>query len=347
MNTIVDISHPAHLHFFKYAIDLWKQHGHRVQIVARDKDIVLPLLDEYGYTYVCLSRARRGAIGLALELVEHESRLFGIARRLRPDIILNVGGTFITHIGKLLGTRTIVFTDTEHARLSNAIAFPFATWICTPACYKMDLGNKHVRYDGYHELAYLHPDYFAPDPAVLEEAGIKPNQRFFLTRFVSWGAAHDVGYAGFSLEGKRELVRRLSGIGQVIVTAESPLPADLEPYRMAISPTKIHDLLYYSSLYIGEGATMASEAAILGTPSIYVNPLTAGTLEEIAGYGLMHRITDERQGIELALTLASDVTTQEVYQAKRRSLLENKIDVTAWVVDFVEKCANEPDEPIS
>ena len=35
----------------------------------------------------------------------------------------------------------------------------------------------------------------------------------------------------------------------------------------------MHNALKYASLFVGEGATMASECAILGTPAIYVNSL--------------------------------------------------------------------------
>ena len=43
---LVDITHPAHVHFFRNAIDLWKDQGWQVLITARDKDICLQLLDE-------------------------------------------------------------------------------------------------------------------------------------------------------------------------------------------------------------------------------------------------------------------------------------------------------------
>tara|TARA_B100000315_G_C14584869_1_gene592441 strand:+ start:2797 stop:2976 length:180 start_codon:yes stop_codon:yes gene_type:complete len=50
----------------------------------------------------------------------------------------------------------------------------------------------------------------------------------------------------------------------------------------------MHDVLYYATLYIGEGATMASECAMLVTHAIYVNSLTAGTLEKQEEYGLIY-----------------------------------------------------------
>jgi predicted glycosyltransferase len=333
---LVDVSHPAHVHFFRHAIEEWTVRGHNISIVARDKDLVLELLEEYGLEYTTASQAREGTVGLMLELVQHEAKVLSIARRFRPHIMLNIGGTFVVHAGKLLGVPTIAFSDTEHAKLSNLISYPFATAICTPACYKVDLGLKQVRYNGYQELAYLHPNRFQPQVERLAEAGIGPNERYFVIRFVSWKAAHDVGQGGFSLAGKHELVRRLSEVGRVIITSESPLPPEFERFRMSLPPTRVHDLLYYSTVYIGEGGTMASEAAILGTPSIYVNSLTMGYIEELEEYGMLHRVIDERQAGQLALELAQDVDAKNKHQHRRKRLLQDKVDVTGWLADYVE-----------
>ena len=58
----------------------------------------------------------------------------------------------------------------------------------------------------------------------------------------------------------------------------------------------MHDLLYYATMYIGEGATMASEAAILGTPSIYINTLRLSyTDEEEAKYDLLYNYSFQKQ----------------------------------------------------
>ena len=87
------------------------------------------------------------------------------------------------------------------------------------------------------------------------------------------------------------MVRELSRHGRVLITSESELPKEFEKYRINIRPEKIHDLLYYSSMYVGEGATMATEAGILGTPSIYISSLTGtmGNFEELGEkYGLVY-----------------------------------------------------------
>ena len=97
MHILCDISHPAHVHFFRNAINTWRQRGQQVTILSRNKDITLPLLDEYGYEHQCLSQARRGVVGLGLELLEHEGRLYWLFRHHPPDVLLEIGGTFIVH----------------------------------------------------------------------------------------------------------------------------------------------------------------------------------------------------------------------------------------------------------
>jgi hypothetical protein len=337
MNILIDISHPAHVHFFKHAARVWQEHGHQVKFVARNKEITFQLLDDYHIPYQGLSTIRKGLPGLAVEMVEHQSRLVRVAREFKPDVMLNIGGTFIVHAGKLMGIKTVVFTDTEHAKLSNGITFPFATWICTPQAFMNDLGKKQVRYNGYQELAYLHPNQFTPNPHTLEECGLDIDEKFYVLRFVSWGASHDVGQVGLSVQDKINLVESLLQHGKVLITSESPLPEVLEPYKVHISPTRIHDLLYYASMYVGEGATMASEAAILGTPSVYINPLGSGNIDEICDqYKLMYHYSQGQSAIEMVKILIGVENLKRIQMDNRQRMLKEKIDVTSWIVDFIE-----------
>ena len=339
MNILVDITHPAHVHFFKNAIWIWQARGHAVCIAARDKDITLDLLCGYHLPHSCLSRVRRGMGGLSIELLEHQAKLYNLIKGFRPDVILEHSGAFIVHVAKMARVPSIVYTDTEHAKLENGITFPFADVICTPTCYKGNLGSKHIRYNSYHELAYLHPNRFASDPRALEEAGVTEDDPFFIVRFVSWEASHDIGQRGFSYDGKRELVRLLERYGRAIITSEYPLPPELDRYRIDVSPTRIHDLLYYAAMYIGESATMASESAVLGTPAILVSPAGCGyTDEEEHKYGLVCSFSDQAEEAAMAKARAwlarDDLKAQ--WRTKRDRMLEDKIDLTAWMVDFVE-----------
>ena len=342
MRILVDICHPAHVHFFKHAIGIWRGRGHEVAIVARDKDLTLALLESQGYDYTCLSAAATGRIGQALELLTHQARLFVFSRRWRPDVILNIGGVVVVHAAAALRVPALVFTDTEHARLSNGLTFPFATRVYTPRCFLGKAGRRQTRYDGYHELAYLHPNRFARDPSVLRDAGLDTRERLYVVRFVSWEAAHDRGRSGMSSAEQDQVIGFLAKRGRVLVSVEGSLPSHLETYRSPVPAEKIHHVLATASLYVGEGATMASEAALLGCPAVYVNPLRLGYLQELEQtYGLVRCVTDGPSALRAVADLAENENLRQFAEARRKRLLSEKIDVTSWLVDTVEGWAPE------
>ena len=334
---LVDVTHPAHVHFFRPAMRIWQEKGYKLIVVARDKDVTLPLLDHYGFDYTVLSKARSGLSGLALELLEHESRLLKLIRWEKPDVLLEVAGTFIVHAAALIRTPSLVFYDTEHATLSNAITYPFATKIITPVSYQDDLGRKHVHYNGYQELAYLHPKYFTPNPSVLDELGVTEKEKYTLVRFVSWDASHDRGHRGITLDFGRQLVSGLLKYGRVFISVEGALPAGFEPYRLQLPAHRMHDVLAFAHLYIGEGATMASEAAILGTPAIYINTLSLGYLEELeADYQLVFCFKEADAAPQTIDRLLQKDNIKFEWSKRRTLLLENKIDTTRWIVNYLD-----------
>ena len=339
MKIMVDLGHPAHVHLFKNFIWEMEKRGHEVLITARDKEILLDLLNVYGFECITISREGKNLSGLAIELLKRDYKLFKLARSYKPDILIGMSSENLSHVGKLLRIPSVMFTDTEHAKLTNLVTFPFSDVICTPSCFNRDLGKKQIRYNGYHELAYLHPNYFTPNPAVLDEIGLSKDDAFIILRLVSWRAGHDVGQHG--IKNKIELVRELEKYGRVFITSEGQLPKELEKYKIKISPEKLHDLLYYATLYIGEGATTASECAVLGTHAIYVNTLRLGyTDEEEEKYNLVYNFSDgktmEKQAFDKALELLGNNNLRNEGKRKREKLLNDKIDVTAFMVKFVE-----------
>lgn len=340
MELLVDIGHPAHVHFFKHAIWKWERQEHRVLVTARDKDIALYLLDAYGIPYIRTARARGTLWGLLWELLERDVGMLNLVRRQHPDVLTGIGGTIVAHAGALTGTPSVIFSDTEHARLANAITFPFATAICTPSCYEAAVGPKQVTYSGYQELAYLHPDYFTPDRSILTRFGVAQDECYIIVRLVSWTSAHDVTDSG--VRNLRQLVDILQQYGRVLITSEKPLPPDLESCRFTIGAEYVHHLLAFASLYIGESATMASESAMLGTPAIFVSTSTRGyTNEQERKYDLVYTfsdpIRDQEQALAKAEAILCDPDSKAKWRAKRDRMLANKIDVTQFIVDVVER----------
>lgn len=339
MRILIDIGHPAHVHFFKNFIWEMCRRGHKLTVTARDKDVALRLLTGYGIEHTSVGKAGRGKFNLVREWVERDRKIYAIARRFRPDILTGIHNPCVVHVARLTRAKSIIFTDTEHAKIANLATFPFSNIICTPSCFTKDLGKKQVRYNGYHELAYLHPNYFKPDSSALSKLGLSKKDRFIIVRFVSWGAAHDVGQHGFNLAARRKLVAEISRLGRILITSESPLPEEFDKYKIRTPPEKIHDLLYYATMYIGEGATMATEAAILGTPSIYVAPFwdTMGNFIELEEkFGLIYNFKESDPAIQRATELLQQQNLKQHWAQKRERLLTDKIDVTQFMVSFIE-----------
>ncbi|MEM6795591.1 MAG: DUF354 domain-containing protein [Acidobacteriota bacterium] len=338
---LVDLTHPAHVHFFRHSIEAWRERGHEVVLTARDKDIAVELLDRLGWAHRDLGAARSGLGGLAVELVTRTVSLSRWVRRLRPDVLTAIGGTWIAPVGRLCGVPSIVFYDTENATLSNLLTYRLATVISTPDCYAGRVPErKHLTYPGYHELAYTHPRRLTPDPGRLAAFGLDAREPFLFVRAVSWGASHDVRDHGFTdLEAA---VRRLEPYGRVVISSEGALPTALEPLRLRGPEEEVHHVLAHARLYLGESATMASESATLGTPALFLSTSVRGyTDEQGRRYGLTFTFSDRREGQEQALrqavSILEDPESSRRFAAARGRLLADKIDVTDHVVQLVER----------
>jgi uncharacterized protein len=342
MKILFNIGHPAHVHLFKNLIRELERRGHHCKITAIAKDVSLYLLDAYGFEYEVVGQGMPTLTSKAIELVRIEARLYRIARSFMPDLLVGgVGNVYVAHIGKLIRKPSIVFDDTEHAKIDHLLMDPFVNVICTPSCYRGDLGPKQVRYNGYHELAYLHPYRFTPNPAVLDELSLSEGDPFIIIRFVSWQASHDVGQHGLDLDMKRKAIHEFEKYGRVLITSEKNLPQEFEKYRISVSPEKMHDLLSYATLLYGESATMASECAVLGTHAIFCDFAGRGyTDEEENVYNLVYNFkldeSSQEKSIETAVKLLCNRNLKREGQKKRRKLLNDKIDVTKFMVWFLE-----------
>ena len=107
----------------------------------------------------------------------------------------------------------------------------------------------------------------------MEHLKVKKGQKYAIVRFVSWEAHHDIGQHGFSLQDKEKAIHDLAKYITVFISSEKPLPESLEKFRIHIPIEKMHDALAFAHLYLGEGGTTATEAALLGTPNIIINSL--------------------------------------------------------------------------
>lgn len=345
MNILFDVGHPAHVHFFKHPIRMLQEHGHRITVTSRVKEFALELLDEMGVQHTPLSRLGKGGLfSLAKELIERDLALLKVVRKNNIDIMAAIGGVSIAHVTRLTGVPSLVFYDTENATLQNLITYPFASLVLVPRCYSAWLPkNRHTRYPGYHELSYLHPSMFTPDREIAIKNGLAENGATFFIRIVSWQASHDVGEKGWSEELLVKVVSKLSDLGTVLISSESPLNDTLVKYTYRGRLSEVHHVLAYCNAFIGESATMASECAVLGVPAIYAAATGRGyTDEQELRYGLVKNVREINWNT-LEASLDSILhQSSDTWEKARQQLLNETINVAEFITNSIESYPRPP-----
>lgn len=341
MKIVVDINHPKDVNFFKNFIWEMKKRGHEILITATEKDVSFQLLKTYEFDYINLGSYGKSLFQKVINMPMIDLKMYKSVKSFNPDIFLGFGSIRAAHTSYLLHKKCILFEDTEHSTEQIFLYLPFVNAVYTPKCFKKDLGNKQIRFDGYSELAYLHQSYFTPNPDVLDELGIGESEYFIILRFVPWNASHDAGHTGLTLEDKRKAVAEFRKYGRVFITSENPLPKEFENYRISISQKKMHDLLYYATLLYGESATMASECAVLGTHAIFCDYAGRGyTDEEEMKYGLVYNFHNEdsmgKDSLDKALELLRNPSLFKEGKIKRTKLLNDKVNLTKFMVELIE-----------
>lgn len=343
MRILLDIGHPAHVHLYRNLRNELIQRGHQILVTVKDLPSATTLLTLYNIPYIEIGKRGGSIAGKGLNQILFNFRVLNLVLRNRIDTGI---GSSITnaHISRVSPMRSIVFDDDddEVQPLMTRFGHPFAHCVLSPDSLKGKRRKKNtVYYAGYHELAYLHPKRFTPDPSVLSEAGLLPGEPFFILRFNAFKAHHDIGITGLSITQKLKLIDYLLPIGRVFITTEVNTEAEFDSYRLKISPDKTHSLLYYATMLIGDSQTMTSEAAVLGTPAIRCNSF-AGRIsyleEQEKRYGLTFAFRPD-QFEEMMLKIKSLLSTtdlKEEWRKRRLKLLSEKIDVTGFMVWFLE-----------
>lgn len=338
MRLLIDIFHPSNVHFLKNFMWKMQEKGHEILVASKDKDVSLALLQHYGFPYKKTGRYSKNLLLKVLQMLKIDYDLYKIARQFKPDILLGQGAINAAHVSKLIRRPCIVFADDEY---SLFLYRWFADVIITLGSFDKDIGKKQIKIKTLKEMTYLHPNYFTPDPTVLDEIQIEAHERFSLIRFVAWEASHDFGKAGFNLQSQMRLVKELEKHNRVFISAEGKLPPDLEGYRLNVSPDRIHQVLYYAYLFVGDGQTMAIESAVLGTPAIRCNTFVGSNdmaqfIELERKYGLTFSFKDPDMAIQKAVELLSRQDMKNEWREKSLRLLHDKSDITEFMVSFVE-----------
>lgn len=333
MKILIDIGHPAHVHYFKNYYKLLKNEGHEFLIFARNRKAVFDLLEYYNMSFISRGKGYNSLVGKVLYFFIVVIFMFLKSRKFQPDMAISFSSGYISLVSFLLGAKNIVIDDTEHAKFEQMVYKPFASIIITPSTFKKNFGEKHLKINSTTDNLYLNPKYYDPDNSIFQKLGIGIDSEYCILRFVSWQASHDIGHKGLSLIQKLELIKELEKKYVVFVSTEDDPPKDLLKYEFPLNSYDMHHAIYYASVFIGESGTMATEAAFLGTPSIMFNSSSSlfGVIDYYKEHGLLFTPKDFNALLKIICEL--HISNRADFRAKASLVCNSMDDFTSLILE--------------
>ncbi|MBP1928341.1 putative glycosyltransferase [Methanolinea mesophila] len=329
---------PAQIHFYRNIICELNKKDTNTYLLVRDYGETIQLVKEFEMPHFIFSRPPDSKYGKILNLPKEVLTAYKYLREKNVDLVTGFG-IYESFTSALLNVPAITFTDSEYS--VNAFTYVIQFYISslftdkyiTPTSFKQDLGKKQIRVNSFKELAYLHPKYYHPDDSIFPLLGLSKGEPYILIRFNAFDAVHDFGVTGFSLEEKIEMVRSLEKHMRVFISSEGSLPEELCKYQVRIPKNRIHDAIYFASLVITDTQTMATEGAILGTPTIrcngFVGSADMGNFIELERrYGLLYNFSKYEEISPSSKKIIQNPNSKIECQRKREILLNEKENIT-------------------
>lgn len=313
MRVWIDLTNSPHVLVMRPVIEALREDGHEVRVTARDFAQTLELLDRFAIEHTAIGRHRGERLGdKAVGLASRSGALVrwarGETRRAggrRFDIALGHGSNDVSVAARLLRVPCSTTFDYEWAavqhhvncRLAQAVVVPDAIPLARLERY--GAGGKVRAYEGLKEEYYLAD--FEPDPAVLDELGVKRESALVVVRTppeVSLYHRFENDLFADVLTRLRDAAKR-DGVQSVVLPRTPAQRAQLSAvpgFRVPERAVDAQSLIAYADLVISAGGTMNREAVALGTPVYTTFEGRLGAVDErLIAEGRLRKLDDVEQ----------------------------------------------------
>lgn len=341
MRYLIFVNTPAHVHLYRNLVEKLEERGHEVLLLGRDYACTEQLLQYYELPYELYGVQKTSTRSLVTNVPKQFGNITRLVHSYGPEIIFG-RGAYAAFAGAITRTPVVLVLDSEPSHLMHRCSSWFADTVLTPDAFDGNLGTHHYRFQGLKECAYLHPDVYRPDASVRDALGVGADEPYALVRFNAFDALHDVGTSGSDVQQRRKLLTRLAEHLTVFVSDEggtldiSSLPVS----QYDIHPGQMHDALAEARLFVTDTGTMATEAALLGTPTIRLvdeSEPTMGEFTELEHNDLLEQLTTVSAVIETGEELLNDTTADRRWNEKRRKYLSKTVNLTDLLLDVAEQ----------
>ena len=284
MKIWVDLTNSPHVLVLAPVIHRLRAAGHDVEVTARDFAQTLGLCERFGIEHEAIGSHRGASLSCkARGLAERSLALRRFAAGRGFELAFGHGSNDITVAAASLRIPCSTMFDYEWAtvqhnvncRLAQAVVVPDA--IPPDRLYRYGARGKLRAYAGLKEEYYL--SNFEPDPSVLAELGLDPEQPVAVVRTPPAVSL----YHRFENDLFAQVLDRLRGAQTVVLPRTPEQRAELARAGGFIVPRSAIDaqsLIAYADLVVSAGGTMNREAVALGTPVFTVFEGRLGAVDE-------------------------------------------------------------------
>jgi uncharacterized protein len=324
MNILFDFVHPADVNLFKQAILILKEQGHHVILTLRKRGALQRIAESEfpGFKIIIIGSHQKKLISKIFAFIGREFAFFQFLRKQNVNVAVCQGVTFGFSC-KILRIPLIHHDDDHEYRFTYLLGKYLASKDIMPDFMPVT-GSNFVKYRGFKEIAYLHPDYFNPDTKSLNFYKLVPYKYVFIREI----ANVSVNYQGrLSFLNDILIYLEKKGLKAVLSLEDKSNIEFYKKHSIVLSEpiTDLYSLMYYSHFIISSGDTMARESSLMGVPCIYTGGRSMSVNDVLIDMGMMFKI-DDLEVIKNQINILSDDRNNESMRSKMHDYVKLNYD---------------------
>jgi len=336
---------------------------------------LIPRIEEAGFEVEVTSRRYR-ELNEVTELLGLEARVVGrhgggtlegklrsslwrsillakFASDVKPDVSLSFASVEASRVAYGLAIPHVVLCDSPHAEAVARLSVPLARFLLTPWVIPKDEWVKYgipeenvIHYKALDPWVWLRD--FKANPDVLKSLNLDPSRPIVVCRALEAQAAYLLGRAP-DVGVSPRLLRLLSELGDDFQLVVLPrYRGQVSELRKLVGSRGVvvghavdgPSLLAFSSVFVGGGGTMNTEAALLGVPTISCYPGRLPLIQRfLESLGLVYRILEPEEVAGKVGEVLGDLNTyKRVHKERARRLISQMEDPLPLIVSTLRRC---------
>lgn len=335
MAIVFDIVHIADVNFFKNAIRALQKNDQEIIIIMRERGGLRRILEkELNISPIIIGRHYHGVLLKGIWGIKRVMDLIRFLKSVDVDVVVGFGSFYIAQAAQIISKPSVIFyDDIEYPLVYYPSKYSSSKFIIPS--FINDSGKNVIKFDGFKELAYLHPRYFSPDEDLIKKYDLKADNYVFL-RTVG-AVSLNVKNHSLPLNNLLECLKDYD-LKIILSLEDKSLIEKIDRTSVIILEEPIddiHSLIGYAALLISSGDTMAREGCLVGTPSIYIGGRNMKVNTELINNKYMFQCSSKHEIVSTINEILKSSMKNEMRREVENRINNHWSDVTEIIIENI------------